>query len=198
MNKNLITKSFFGLDITPYIDELAKLRIKVFYDYPYLYEGSYEYEKNYLKVYTNSPRSVLVAAFDGDKMIGAATALPLSDEADYVQEPFLKNNLDLNDIYYFGESVLLKEYRGHGLGHAFFEGREQAALTFGFRKTFFCGVQRPVDHPKKPIEYKPLDEFWHKRGYQKVEHLKSQFSWTDLGEKEESLKTMIYWMRTLP
>lgn len=197
MNKNFTTKSLFGNEIIPYLDELAKLRIKVFYDYPYLYEGNVEYEKNYLKVYADSPRSVLVVAFDQDKMIGAASALPLQDEADYIQAPFLKHQIPLTDIYYFGESVLLKEYRGHGLGHAFFDGREAAAKKFGFKQAYFCGVKRADDHPLKPKDFKPLDEFWMKRGYQKLAHLQSQFSWPDRGEKEETSKTMIYWMKSL-
>lgn len=35
----------FGKDIAPLIPRLAELRIKVFHDFPYLYEGSLEYEK---------------------------------------------------------------------------------------------------------------------------------------------------------
>lgn len=190
-------ESFFGKDIAPLIPLLAELRIKVFHDFPYLYEGSLEYEKDYLKVYTQSERSVLVAAFDGDKLVGAATALPLEDEADYVKEPFLKAGMDLTNIYYFGESVLLKEYRGHGLGHQFFDGREAAARKFSFKESAFCGVVRASDHPKKPQGYSPLDEFWKKRGYEKKDNLRSEFSWLDIGDTEETKKTMIYWMRAL-
>ena len=190
-------ESFFGKDIHPLIPRLAELRIKVFYDFPYLYEGSLDYEKDYLKVYTESDRSVLVAAFDGDRLIGAATALPLSDEADYVKAPFIKAGMNLEDIYYFGESILLKEYRGLGLGHQFFDGREKAALKFNFKKSAFCGVQRPENHPMRPKDYRPLDEFWSKRGYVRQDDLRSEFSWQDIGEGHETKKTMIYWMRSL-
>ncbi|MGZ3857682.1 MAG: GNAT family N-acetyltransferase, partial [Bacteriovorax sp.] len=145
--KTISVKSFYGSEIIPLVLELAKLRIVVFRDFPYLYEGNLDYEKNYLKVYTDSKKSVLVAAFDGERLIGAATALPLIDEADYVKEPFIKAKMNLEDIYYFGESVLLKEYRGLGIGHQFFDGRENAAVKFGFHVTCFCGVKRPIDHP---------------------------------------------------
>ena len=66
MKDSITIKHFFSKDITPLIPDLARLRITVFRDFPYLYEGSYEYEKEYLKVYTNSSASVLVAAFDRD------------------------------------------------------------------------------------------------------------------------------------
>lgn len=188
-------ESFYQEDILPLIPKLAELRIKVFHDFPYLYEGSLDYEKNYLKIYTESLRSVVVAAFDSDKLIGAATALPLSDEADYVQAPFLKAGIATDDIYYFGESVLLKEYRGKGLGHLFFDGREAAALKYEFKFTAFCAVERPADHPMRPDHYSPLDEFWKKRGYEKRNELKSKFSWTDIGQSIETIKTMTYWMK---
>lgn len=189
-------KTFYADEINEVIPELARLRITVFHDYPYLYEGDYDYEKKYLKIYTDSKESALVVAFDQNKIIGAASAIPLKDEADYVQKPFLENKLPIDQIYYFGESVLLKEYRGKGLGHAFFDGREAAALKFGYQFAYFCGVQR-LNHPKEPVGYKPLDEFWKKRGYQKVEHLQSEFSWKDIGDEQETLKKMIYWTRKL-
>ncbi|MGZ3789449.1 MAG: GNAT family N-acetyltransferase [Bacteriovorax sp.] len=195
--KTISVKSFYGSEIIPLVLELAKLRIAVFRDFPYLYEGNLDYEKNYLKVYTDSKKSVLVAAFDGERLIGAATALPLIDEADYVKEPFIKAKMNLEDIYYFGESVLLKEYRGLGIGHQFFDGRENAAVKFGFHVTCFCGVKRPIDHPMRPKDFTPLDEFWKKRGYEKQEQLTSEFSWPDIGELGETKKTMIYWLRNL-
>lgn len=190
-------ESFYGDQIHSLIPSLAELRIKVFHDFPYLYEGSFEYEKKYLKVYTDSLQSVLVAAFDGDKLIGAATALPLLDEADYVKAPFIKAGMDLSSIYYFGESVLLKEYRGQGLGHQFFDGREAAARKFHFKQSAFCGVQRPADHPMRPADFSPLDSFWIKRGYEKRADLESEFSWLDIGDEVETKKKMTYWMKNL-
>lgn len=189
-------ESFYQQDILPLRPQLAELRIKVFHDFPYLYEGSLDYEKNYLNIYTQSSRSVVVAAFDGDMLVGAATAIPLSDEADYVQKPFLRAGIATNEIYYFGESVLLKEYRGRGLGHLFFDGREAAAKKYGFKTTSFCAVERSADHPMRPVDYSPLDEFWKKRGYEKRSDLKSEFSWTDIGDSKESIKLMTYWMKT--
>jgi len=193
--RDIEIKSFYGREIEPLIADLAQLRINVFYDFPYLYQGDFEYEKNYLKVYTDSPESVLVAAFCNDKIIGAATALPLKDETDYIKEPFLKAHMDLSKIYYFGESVLLKDFRGYGIGHAFFDGREAAAKKFNYQITAFCGVKRPENHPLKPADYRPLDEFWKKRGYEKQSNLTSYFSWKDIGDIEESKKEMIYWIK---
>lgn len=193
----LVTKVFYGNEIESIISDLARLRIKVFHDFPYLYEGDYEYEKNYLKIYPASSESAIIAVYDGNIMIGAASCIPLKDEAQYVQDPFLQSGFNINEIYYFGESVLLKEYRGRGLGNVFFDEREKAARKFNYKIASFCGVKRPDDHPMRPKDYRPLDEFWKKRGYLRQDNLISEFSWLDIGESCETKKPMVYWMRTL-
>lgn len=179
-------------------DDLAALRIAVFYDFPYLYEGSVDYEKHYLETYTRAERSFLFAVYDGEHLVGATTALPLRDETAEVQVPFLTAGYDLDTIFYFGESILLPAYRGLGLGNRFFDEREAHARQFGqYKLACFCAVQRPVDHPLRPVDYKPLDGFWTKRGYQRDDTLQSTFVWPDRNETVETAKPMIYWTRLL-
>ena len=67
-----------GFAVEPWLDELAELRIEVFRDFPYLYEGNREYERRYLDRYAQSDRSVFVLALEFNRLVGAATALPLS------------------------------------------------------------------------------------------------------------------------
>lgn len=185
-----------GKEISDYKNEIAKLRIEIFRDFPYLYEGDLEYEEKYLKVYEKSSSSLMVLALDGDTVIGATTALPLSDENDYVKAPFLKLGLDIETIFYFGESVLKKEYRGRGIGKKFFKFREEHAMSFGkYHTTCFCGVNRPENHKDRPTSYLPLDTFWTRLGYEKEPKLIASFSWKDIGEDFESDKNMIYWKK---
>ncbi len=179
------------------IDDLAHLRITVFRGFPYLYDGDMAYEAQYLQTYLDSPDSVLFAVFDDDKVVGASTAIPLVDEADYVREPFVKAKLNLSQIFYFGESVLLPEYRGQGIGVRFFELREAAAVQYGSQFAYFCAVIRPDDHPLKPVGYRPLHAFWQKRGFAPVSALVSTFSWKDIDETEESPKHLSYWRKSL-
>ena len=187
-----------GKEIETVVPQLAAVRIEVFRDFPYLYEGSLAYESEYLKTYVNSDSVFLFVVFDDGKMVGATTCIPLVDETDEVKEPFELSGMNLDEIFYFGESILLKEYRGMGIGNRFFDEREKHATSFGnFRMTCFCAVERATDHPLRPNDYQPLDEFWKKRGYVKSGSLRSKFSWKDIDESEESGKTMIYWSKNI-
>ena len=60
------------------IDDLARLRIEVFAAWPYLYRGDLDYEATYLREFLAARDSVLVAAYDGKRIVGAATASPMS------------------------------------------------------------------------------------------------------------------------
>ena len=77
MASDIRIQSFTGSQVEQYIPEVARLRIEVFREFPYLYDGNIEYEAKYLRTYTISPDSVIVIAFDADKVIGASTAVPL-------------------------------------------------------------------------------------------------------------------------
>ncbi|SDL82249.1 GNAT family N-acetyltransferase [Siphonobacter aquaeclarae] len=193
--------SFFrltGKDIESVFKDLARLRIEVFRAFPYLYEGSMAYEKEYLKTYFRSERAFLFGVRAGERLIGATTCIPLEDETEEVREPFLRAGIAPASVFYFGESLLLPEWRGHGLGHRYFDEREAHARSFGtFRMTCFCSVVRTENHPARPADYRPHDVFWRKRGYQPEPALRSFFDWTDIGETESTPKEMVYWTKPI-
>lgn len=58
---------FRGPEITPWLDDVARLRVAVFRDWPYLYEGDAEYERDYLGAYARSAESVFVLAMEKGK-----------------------------------------------------------------------------------------------------------------------------------
>lgn len=178
------------------LDDVARLRIAVFRDWPYIYDGSLAYERDYLESY-HGPGAVVVGAFDGAKLIGAATGTPLEDHAEDFAAPFAHTGLALTDVFYCAESVLLPGYRGRGLGHAFFDAREAHARALGRSFSAFCSVQRPADHPLRPEGYRPLDAFWRKRGYAPMPGVVARFRWTDIGEANASEKPLQFWGRQL-
>ncbi len=186
-----------GAQIAPIMDGLAELRIRVFRDWPYLYEGDLDYERGYLHAYRDNPRAIVAAAFDGAKLVGASTGLPLSDADAEFAQAFEQAPYDTEAIFYCAESVLLPEYRGQGAGHRFFDLREDHARALGYRKTAFCSVIRPADHPARPQGYRPLDGFWRARGYAPLEGGVAHFPWRDIGEEQDSVKPLQFWMQEL-
>jgi predicted amidohydrolase/GNAT superfamily N-acetyltransferase len=187
--------SLNGRQILPYLEELARLRIEVFREFPYLYDGSLDYEKKYLQAYIDSPRSLVFLIRDGARAVGATTALPLRDADPEFQQAFVKQGMQLDDVYYFGESVLLPEYRGRGYGHRFFDEREAHARALGFPVTTFCAVLRDQNHPLRPKDYAPYDAFWTKRGYKRVEELTCTYRWKDIDQPGQSDKLMQFWIK---
>jgi GNAT superfamily N-acetyltransferase len=196
--KPITVETLSGASFAAALDDLARLRIAVFRDWPYLYDGSMAYEQTYLDKFAATAGSVIVAARDGTGIVGCATAAPLLSHEPEFAEPFLQAGYDPARIFYFGESVLLPAYRSRGIGHAFFDHREAAAKRMpAVTHTAFCGVMRPHDHPARPASYVPLDTFWARRGYAKVNGLIASYAWTDVGQPEKTSKPMQFWMRAL-
>ena len=190
-------RALTGAALDAALDDVAALRIAVFRDWPYLYDGSLEYERDYLQTYRDSPGAILVGAFDGARLVGAATGTPMEDHASEFAEPFRAVGLALDQIFYCAESVLLMEYRGQGIGHRFFDLREAHARDMGRSHVAFCSVIRPADHPMRPAGYRSNDAFWQKRGYAQLPGIVAEFSWKDLGQTAETTKPLQFWMRAL-
>ncbi|MBO9447275.1 GNAT family N-acetyltransferase [Ruegeria sp. R14_0] len=197
MAKVTAVRPLVGAALAEALDDVARLRIEVFRAWPYLYDGDLEYERKYLQSYRNSDKAIVVGAFDGDRLIGASTGAPLVDHADDFAAAFEGSGLDLSEIFYCAESVLVSDYRGQGVGHSFFDLREAHARALGFRKSAFCGVQRPADHPMRPENYRPLDAFWRARGYEPLPGVVAEFSWKDIGQQGETRKPLQFWIRDL-
>ncbi len=197
MAKVTAVRPLTGAALEAALDDVARLRIEVFRAWPYLYDGDLEYERKYLQSYRDSNDAIVVGAFDEQRLIGASTGAPLADHADDFAAAFEGTGLDLSQIFYCAESVLLPDYRGQRVGHMFFDLREAHARALGFAKCAFCSVQRPSDHPMRPATYRPLDEFWRARGYNPMPGVIAQFSWKDLGDEDETSKPLQFWTRNL-
>ena len=187
-----------GDALPPLIGDLARLRVQVFRAWPYLYDGDEAYEQSYLQTYVRSPKAAVIVAREGAAVVGASTCLPLVDETENVQAPFQEAGVDPSRVFYFGESVLLPELRGRGVGVAFFREREahaRAASACDFAS--FCAVERPQAHPSRPASHEPLDGFWARRGFVRRPELRCTMRWKDLGDADATEKSLVFWMKSL-
>lgn len=193
----ITVRALQGADLEAALDAVAGLRITVFRDWPYLYDGSLEYERAYLQTYRDSPGALLVGAFDGERLIGASTSTPMEDHAAEFAAPFSGMGIALTDILYGAESVVLPQYRGIGLGHRFIDFREAHARALHRPYVAFCSVKRPDQHPAKPEIARTNDAFWLGRGYATLPGVIAEFSWRDVGDAVETKKPLQFWMRRL-
>jgi GNAT superfamily N-acetyltransferase len=179
------------------LPHLARLRMAVFREWPYLYDGSLAYEQEYLAHFLDDPSAVLVVARDGDAIVGVATASPMAGQEEEIRKTFDDAGHDVAALSYFGESVLLAAYRGKGIGHAFFDHREAAARASGASAACFCGVIRPTDHPLRPAGARDLGPFWKKRGYLPLDGMIAHYDWKELDEQSETSHPMQFWHKLL-
>ena len=97
--KQLDVTSVTGPGIYKILPDLARLRMIVFRDWPYLYDGTLEYEEKYLATFAAAKGAVVVTAYDGKDMVGASTAAPMIEHAGEFGEPFKKAGYDLTKIF---------------------------------------------------------------------------------------------------
>ncbi|HEX7389818.1 MAG TPA: GNAT family N-acetyltransferase [Acidiphilium sp.] len=170
----------------------------MFRDWPYLYDGDAAYERTYVATYAASARAAIIIARDGDAIVGASTCLPLDDETDDLKAPFRAAGIDPASVFYFGESVLLKAWRGHGIGVAFFAAREAHATSVSdAAHAAFCAVIRDPADPRRPPDAVPLDSFWHKRGFSPRPGLVCRMHWREIDHEHQTENTLQVWMKSL-
>jgi GNAT superfamily N-acetyltransferase len=198
VSAGITLRNVSGAACEPFLADLARLRIEIFRDFPYLYDGDFGYEREYLRAYAECPESVVVIATADDRIVGASTGLPLVAENARFRAPFAGSPYDAKRIFYCGESVLSKAYRGRGLYKKFFERRERHARSLPYDTCAFCAVERPPEHPLRPPDYSALDAAWTRFGYTKHPELVAEFPWKDVDRDAETTKPMIYWLKALP
>jgi GNAT superfamily N-acetyltransferase len=105
--------------------------------------------------------------------------------------------MDVARLFYFGESVLVPGYRGLGVGHRFFDAREDVARAAGAEAAIFCAVVRPADHVLRPGEARDLHPFWRTRGYAPMEGFTCSLNWKDIDNAQETAHLMQFWSKRL-
>ena len=186
---------FQGIQIKPHIETIAQMRIKYFREFPYMYEGSMDYERTYLDGFSKEKDSLLVMAYDGDNLCGFVTGMPLETEASILES--LDTATDLETNYYLSEFIVEELYRGKGLSRLLDEAIENKALSLGYSGFSILTVKRADIDPRRPEMYRGTDAVWEKLGFIKTE-TSILFSWPTIlenGSVEDIENLMDFWLK---
>ncbi|MBK5937289.1 MAG: GNAT family N-acetyltransferase [Halorhodospira halophila] len=187
-----------GEEIGQRFEQIAALRLQVFREWPYLYDGSMEEERYFLRFYLDAPWALATVVVDGDEVVGLSTAMPLTDESPRIQKPFIDEGFDPGQVFYLAESILLPAYRGRGFYRHFFDVRERHARSCGdYQWATLCTVVRDPAHPLRPADYQPLDPVWRHFGYTPREELIAYYPWKQVDEPAETDKPLQFWIKQL-
>jgi GNAT superfamily N-acetyltransferase len=176
---------------------LASLRIEIFQEFPYLYDGRHEDELRYLKLYAEAPEAFVITVTDSGKVVGAATGIPLRHEHQGLIEPFAGSAYPFDEIYYVGELLLYPAYRNQGLGLRLVTQVEAQVRSLGTYRYLICAtVMRSDDHPRRPPQYLPIDRFLARTGFRPLPGMTTEFSWreTDGVTRTHPMK---FWIKEL-
>jgi len=186
-----------GAAIADGLDDMATLRLDIFTEYPYLYQGRKEDELTYLGTYAEAPDACVILAYDGSAIIGAATGMPLIHEDAQMLDAFAGTAFPLEEIYYVGELLFRPAYRNCGMGQKLLARLESHIRSLGRYRTLTCAtVERPADHPLRPRDYIPITRFLARTGFVRLPGVTTHFTWLETdGVKRDH--PMQFWSKEL-
>lgn len=196
-NMEITGQLLTGAAIAGALDDLATLRLDIFQEYPYLYQGRREDELTYLATYAEAPEACVILTCDGLSVIGAATGMPLIHEDVQMREAFAGTTFTPEDIYYVGELLLRPAYRNCGLGQMLLARLESHIRSLGSYCTLTCAtVEHPDDHPLRPPDYIPIKRFLARTGFARLPGVTAHFIWRETdGVKRDH--PMQFWSKEL-
>lgn len=195
--KEITEQLLTGAAIADAVNELATLRLDIFPEYPYLYQGRREDELTYLATYAEAPDACVILARDGLTVVGAATGMPLIHEDAQMIDALNGTPFPLDEVYYVGELLFYPAYRNGGLGRRLLNRLESHIRSLGRYRTLTCAtVERPDDHPLRPHDYLPITRFLARTGFLRLSGVTTSFAWRETdGVKRDH--PMQFWSKEL-
>jgi|GEM_PF-6443009 len=191
-----------GAQVQPYADALSHMRVEEFRNFPYLYNGTHETEREAIHRYIDSQESRVILAVDENTkdVRGFLSGFPVI--ADHTVFPTCKPFMDEagvlpEKIFYLGEIILDEACRGDGTGRQMMElfFREVEKMD-QFSHIAFITAVRPKDHPLRPSTYRPLHYAFLRYGFKQLGTFEMPYqTFTTTYEKSEMISnTLAFWL----
>lgn len=194
---NISERLLQGPQIQEYLEQIAQLRLTIFKEYPYLYDGRLKDELDYLRHYADQGEATAIIASCGNQLAGAVTAIPLQCESEELTSPFTATQYLAERIIYIGELLFYPDYRNKGLGSRLLSRIEQ---HYRDQKIYeyltSVTVKRPEDHPCRPDGYVPIERFLLRNQFAKIPGLTTHFTWKEIDGIRRDHE-MQFWIKAL-
>lgn len=190
---NLNVKTYKGSEIGSRTQEITSLLNNLYQKYPYLYDGN----DSDLNSYAQSKQGIISIAFDGNKVIGIAAGLPLSQADEKYQQPFRKKGENIDKIFYLGELLVTPEYTGKGLGQQMTKNVEQFAKEKGFTSITAQAIDEKTVKGSAPKDHYSMTNILKKLDYQERPDINLISYWTNVNESKDTPHQMVYWTKSL-
>ncbi len=205
MNTSILSLSMDvvqGQGLLPHVNTLAEMRINLFKNFPYLYAGSLnEREIGYVKRFAQNEHALLGIAQIENTVAGMLTGIPLVCDLEIVAHAdsiFAAAGLNAHEYYYFGDALVLQQFRNLGIARALFAVLEAKVKSLGYKKACFLVEDGDEHHPMRPENFKQ-GLLWSKLGYKKTSIL-ATMSWPTIqvnGAVQECNHTLTFWIKDL-
>jgi len=178
----VITESLLtGSAVETCLEELASLRLNIFREYPYLYDGHREDELKYLRLYVDTPDAFVISVNESGEMIGAATGIPLRHEHASMVNPFADTSYPIDELFYVGEVLFYPSYRDRGLGMRLLGRIYEYVRNLGNYRYLTCAtVVKQDNHPVCPESYIQIDRFLERTGFVMLPDVTTSFAWKEI------------------
>ena len=196
--ENISIRTFRGELISPFLQDITDLCITIYKEYPYCYEGTKEEYFPFIEYYAHD-NGIACLLFDGNHPVGVAIGMPISEMREKYKAPFhhARPHENFEEIFYLGEILLLKDYRCRGLGtEMYLEFERSVKENKNFKKICFCKIDESNQTNLEPENYKPLDGFWEKNGFDRCDDITVIVNWQNVGEVDESPHKLVYWLKS--
>lgn len=178
-----------------YARQLVDLRAAYITAYPFLIDPNHEMLLRAARRHCNDPNVVIVAAFDGDRLVACNVSEPLTsagNEYDVWAEQAGEDKEDwMHSIYV----ASYPEYQAKGVSSAMGAVLNDIAKGKGYKGRIIKMINRPEGDPKAPEGYRSAVGYFLKQGYELLDMPETKHEWIDIGDTEYSEKTYSYLLK---
>ena len=172
MKMNINIQTYSGESLAAEIGALVDFRLRYFREFPYLYVGTEEGEREHIAEYITNPTARLIITRKGEKIVGIAIGTMLFTETEILRqagEPFRQLGIVPEQCYYFGEMIIVPEERSKSIGKQMLEALKNAGQEQGAARFCFLSVAREANDVRRPADYVDSDMIFRKFGFEKAD-----------------------------